>query len=1132
MKKLRTLLTLLVVSICAVQNAWADRSAPELPAGVAPESGQSYYLYNVMEDKFLSQSSTSSNYVAIGTYGDKVKITATDTEGEYTIQWVGTQYYSNYYLEAYESYVQCYDYKNNRAYFAISLSSKGYTIQRSSKNTSYYKSDEFLGYNGTNGDRITPALPEGSIHWQFMTVEDAEYYFAKHKLYTALTVADQYNFYITQYENVYNDPNSTTEQLNQAQETLNDALSISNNYVSPSWTDYPILFQNITENKWKISSGRLVWDIYSPRGDQYISTLTGTINVDEDVTLVYNYFGSAYSNLRVYLDGVLVQDIASKVAYTSGNARNYYIEIPTGKHDISWTCVFNGPKSSSSFSHQLSGIGIEKTPTIIPATTTVEGQLGTEILKIVDNVADVRKIIINGVIGADDWTTIGIMKNAFTIDMSGATAIADVPASLLTKSKLPFLHSIKLPQGLKAIGNSAFYESDIEDEITFPNTLETIGQYAFYDTKIKAAYMPNSISSVGTRAFQNCSYLENASWSSAATIIPELCFYDCFNLRTFEIPEGVTTIRGNAFCGASLFNPRFPSTLTLIEYYAFKNTATDRLVINENMTVQHRAFESCPNLEYAEWPTTFYRATGYSVTSGTNGITTSCPKLKDVYLKSPTVVTYDYQYFFNGCTLSDINLHVPSYLVNAYKLDPYWYQCNVVGFNTADVTDWRINTALTLNEGQRIEGTPNIVISCTAGSSLTVNGDDPMTINNFHVDVMGSDNTNRAMVIGNTNNVSINGDFCYNYYTKAKKWYFITLPFDVKVSNINSPGCSKAVRYYDGATRAELGTGSSWKNYAANDIIPAGTGFIYQTSKDCWSVFVAENNATKQYIFSKNEFVKSLEAHPSEVTANKGWNLVGNPWLSYYNIHKLNFTAPITVWNGSNYSAYSIIDDDYAILPSQAFFVQCPDELNSISFPTDGRQLTSVIESVSAARGTDAVERKLIDIELSNGELVDKTRFVLNPQAKMDYETSCDASKFFSMDAEVPQIWTIQDGVQMAINERPAGDGIVKIGMLIPADGAYTIKSERNMLQNAVLVDLMAGTETNLSTDNYTFSANYGMYDNRFELHLSVGDTTGIVEMTTREKKGSENYYNLNGQRVEIPNKGIYVVNGKKVIKK
>ena len=248
----------------------------------------------------------------------------------------------------------------------------------------------------------------------------------------------------------------------------------------------------------------------------------------------------------------------------------------------------------------------------------------------------------------------------------------------------------------------------------------------------------------------------------------------------------------------------------------------------------------------------------------------------------------------------------------------------------------------------------------------------------------------------------------------------------------------------------------------------------------------------------------------------------------------MNFTAPITCWNVNNktYTAYSIIDDDYAILPGEAFFVQCPDEINKISFPIDGRQLTSVIESQSGAPAFEPVanQRALVDVELTNGEQSDKTRFVLNPNAKMDYETSCDASKFFSMESGVAQIYTIQNGIQMAINERPADNGVVKIGIMIPENGTYTIKSERNALPEAVIVDNLNGTQAALTAEGYTFNAEAGTTDNRFELRLA--GTTGIMNLNQSQSVGEGAYYNMNGQRVDAPQKGIYVVNGKKVIVK
>jgi len=679
------------------------------------------------------------------------------------------------------------------------------------------------------------------------------------------------------------------------------------------------------------------------------------------------------------------------------------------------------------------------------------------------------------------------------------------------------------------IGNSAFDGSDIENEISFPTTLKSIGNYAFQKTKIKAAHMPEGMTSVGSSAFEECFYIENATWPSTASIIPAYCFEDCYNLRTFTIPEGVTEIKHHAFDNCRQFNARFPSTMKTIHYYAFDNSGIDQLILPEGVTC-YEAFRNCRNLVYAEFPTTYTVQTReQSVYSPVQ----NCPKLKDVYFKAPTVVAPYVDYFFDGCTAEDLTIHVPSFLVTAYKLDPYWYNYNPVGFSTSEITDWYFTNKISvvLPAGDRFEGTPNVTMR--GGTSFTINGDDAMTLNNFFTNVNGNAADVRAQVISNTNNVSISGKYTYSYYTDDKEWYFLCLPFDVKVSNITSPGCSHAVRYYDGATRATNGTGGNWKNYAQDDIIPAGTGFIYQTSADCWSNFVAENNPSKNNVFSKDEFVKALAANASDVNANKGWNLVGNPWLSYYNIHKLNFTAPITVWNMDNrrYDAYSIIDDDYAIEPAQALFVQCPDEVNSISFPIDGRQLTNVIESQNAARLTQASDRKLIDVELSDGEQTDKTRFVLNPQAKMDYEVNCDASKFMSMDANVPQIYTIENGTQMAINERPMGDGTVELGVILAANGQYTISAPRNQFSSIILYDNETSIQTDLSEGSYTFNANAGTYNKRFVLYVGSSVITNINALQ-QDGIEADSYYNLNGQRIGQPQKGLYVVKGKKVIVK
>lgn len=1127
--KLKTLLTLAFFSLCSWQGAWADRSAPQLPEAVALVDGQSYYLYNVLENKFLCRSTTSNSSAAIGTYGVKVTIVSTEEDNGYQIKIADT----NTFLMAYDTYVDWYYVGSYRDFLYILESSQGYTIQRSSKN-SYYVADEYIGYNGHNGDRLNPALAEGSIHWQLMSVDDAEHYFAKHKLYTALAEAETYNFYITQYEDIYNNPSSTTAELNQAYETLNDAMAVSTNYRSPEWTEYPVLLQNLSDGKWYADNDRITW---SPLGDGNVKTssLKGTVVVDGDATLVYAYRKNDDNcSLRVYLDGELINTISKPLS--GNNWRKYYIEMTAGKHDIVWEAVCC-PRDGYWEYNYLSEIGVVNTPTLYPATTTVEGQLGTEMLKLIDPVSKTKKVVITGVIGADDWTTIGLMKDAFSIDMSGATA-EEIPDGMFTLSNFYFLHSFKLPQGLKRIGNRAFYESDIDEAITFPSSLEFLGSEAYQYSKITAAYLGNSKSLVDREAFSDCYFLENASWSPSETIIPDLCFDLCYNLRTFEIPEGVTEIKEKAFRSCLLFNPRFPSTIKRIYYDAFWNTATDRLEIAEDVTVNYHAFGHCNNLVYVEWPTSFDYAKAVNLSYGTTQVVVECPKLKDVYLKSPTKVLYDGDVFFEGNTLSDITLHVPDYLVITYKLDPYWSQCNVVGFNSADVSNWTVKQNLTLNDGQRIGGTPNLYVY--EKIQVTVNGDTEQTLGDFTTTYDFSNRyPNPTMVLSNTDNVNITGNHYIRYWTYEKQWHFVTLPFDMKVSDITTEnGASYAIRYYDGASRAELGVGSNWKNYSPDDIIPAGTGFIYQTSKEGWTMFKSQDNASKQYVFANNIFTKSLNQYPSDITANKGWNLVGNPWQTYYNIHKLNFTAPITVWKmnswgGGNYEAYSIIDDDYAIKPLEAIFVQCPDELNSISFPIDGRQLTDVIESQNAVKqyGPVVNERKLIDVELSNGELTDKTRFVLNPKAEISYELNRDASKFFSMDVTVPQIYTIENGELLAINERPIGKGTVQVGFKVAQNGTYTISSPRCQFESIVLVDTETGIDTELANGgSYTFNASAGSNNSRFVLRMGGATVTNINDLQ-QDNTAESTYYNLNGQRIVQPQKGLYIVNGKKVLK-
>ena len=1182
MKKLfLSMVVLLTTAVCSVQSAWA-RTAPTFPSGKTLESGKTYYLYNPGSDRFVYNSGSSTTVYA---YTDNLtRLVVTNDEGDvYTFNVSGTSNYiysSNSNIQASTSTSSSYmQYRK----FRIKPTDGGYTIQRD-----YNYNETYYVGNTTGNSSLYSNFTSGNIVWQFYDEEGANAiirYRAKKALYDALVSAEDYSlsFAVEQYEALYANDAATNDELTSAANTINNAL-MWKDMLADGESEYPVYTELTGSATWNSnSSGYTDTTIKNGEGG-----LKAIVVVDQDATLVYDYHLSSswtgYS-FNVYLDGELYQGINNYEGYNEQSSSTYYqkffVELTAGRHVVEWKAQSTSEGTATRF--YLKGIAAYKTPAIT-VNLTQAGSLGTEVLYNVDHIKEVRKLVVKGNMNNDDWERINMMTNLFDLDLT-QTTVTSLPQ--LNPGK--FFHKLKLPQGLTAIEPSALTGRPL-DEITFPETLTSIGESAFKYTRIKEALIPESVNSIGQKAFAYIQSLRTVVWPTQIVTIPAYCFDGDKMINTFDLPEGITTIEDYALRDNFNCKYQLPSTIRTIGVFAFEDAdQIESLVIPNNATIKTGAFYSCSKLqsvvigegvsfgyggyrngydgngsglytgfstflncvklENIEFPTTFYSIGQTNMLSG-------CSALKKVTFKSPTLIGgAKYNNFFDGLS-SDIQVYVPSYLVNAYKLDSYWYNYNIMGFSTADVNKWNINNTLTFYSRDRFEGTPDVNLQ--QSGAWTINGELAQNIGNFTTWYQSLSNGggvgSTSKLISNCDNVNISGSYRHGYYVYNKyksgsytydgRWHFICLPFDIKVSDITTSDNARfAIRYYDGANRAANGTGGNWKDYSTDAIIPAGTGFILQASKACWVYFYSLDNVSKQNVVSNRIFTKALDANDSEQSSNKGWNLVGNPWLCYYNIHKMNFTGPITVYDGYNrtYTAYSMIDDDYAIRPNQAFFVQCPDEVTEISFPVDGRQMTSVIESQNGARATAPSERTLIDIQLCNitdvestesgGGQYDKTRFVLNPEASIDYEMQRDASKFLEVGSSCPQIYTIEQGEALSINERPLGNGTVALGMIIPQDGTYTITAPRNGFDTITLVDNETSIETNLSGDgSYTFTAISGTNDSRFMLRVEDVVVTGIQSVAALQKQPGQ-VYNMQGQRIAAPQKGLYIVNGKKVLK-
>ena len=459
--------------------------------------------------------------------------------------------------------------------------------------------------------------------------------------------------------------------------------------------------------------------------------------------------------------------------------------------------------------------------------------------------------------------------------------------------------------------------------------------------------------------------------------------------------------------------------------------------------------------------------------------------------------------------------------------------------------EWTISQPLVLSARDRFEGCPDVNI--VGQGSLKVNGSRKMELNNLYYETNGDDVAQTTQLWSNCDSISIEGALDAGYYVTKNRWYFISLPFNFRPADIAVPeGAQYALRRYDGGARATSGTGQSWTDVEEDETVAAGTGFIFQASQDGWYGFHALDDAAKQYVAANKEFAKALAANPSDVAADRGWNLVGNPYQTYYNIHRLNFTAPITLWNtGSRtYEAYSIIDDDVALQPGQAFFVQCPDEVESISFPLEGRQLTAEIESQTAANqmgpGHGGSARLLLDLSIASGDMADRTRVVMNDAAKEAYEATCDAAKFMSDATDVPQLYSLgADGTRYAINERPTGDGTVRLGFRAGQDGSFALRLTRHEGGRVMLTDTKTGTTADLTAADYLFTSTAGTDEGRFVLSFKSDATTGIgsaaptdgthvtatADGITIEGEGTATVYGADGRTL-----GTYDVQGRRTV--
>lgn len=163
--------------------------------------------------------------------------------------------------------------------------------------------------------------------------------------------------------------------------------------------------------------------------------------------------------------------------------------------------------------------------------------------------------------------------------------------------------SFTIPQGVTEIPASCFYGSAITT-INIPPSVKTIGNWAFQDAKLTEVVIPSSVTSIGKWAFgcdNDNPTLQSVIIEANITEIPVCCFYLQTKLTSLSLPEGITAIGDDAFCGCKISSLTLPSSLKTIGARAFSNNGITQLTIpNKVESIGNAAFahNSIDNIDF------------------------------------------------------------------------------------------------------------------------------------------------------------------------------------------------------------------------------------------------------------------------------------------------------------------------------------------------------------------------------------------------------------------------------------------------------------------------------------------------------------------------------------------------------
>lgn len=170
--------------------------------------------------------------------------------------------------------------------------------------------------------------------------------------------------------------------------------------------------------------------------------------------------------------------------------------------------------------------------------------------------------------------------------------------------RYPYIYkSIKIPDGVKTIEESALYAANFEDVVELPDSVTVVENHGCGAVN-RIQKLPSKLESIGYRAFVGCDFAnDSVTIPGTLKFIDEFAFY-CSDVKSVTIEPGVTEIPGAMFAASASLYPGYlekveiPNTVTKIGPSAFfyQPNLKDIKIPDSVKSIRYDAFVGCENL--------------------------------------------------------------------------------------------------------------------------------------------------------------------------------------------------------------------------------------------------------------------------------------------------------------------------------------------------------------------------------------------------------------------------------------------------------------------------------------------------------------------------------------------------------